>query len=80
MPNQKVFQAVLREISKGYAEYEYFFNKLDAPEWLQPLAENSFFKEPPGPIRDEQYISFPLWPERRGPRPTLQHQGRLARV
>jgi hypothetical protein len=55
----------LREIEKGYAQYLYFFDNLNSPAWLEPLHEHGFFRNPPAPIRDGQYISFPLWPESR---------------
>ncbi|WP_322793331.1 hypothetical protein [Bellilinea sp.] len=46
-------------------QYRYFFNKLQNPEWLEPLREKEFFRHPPAPIRDEEKgtIRFPLWPE-----------------
>ena len=55
----------LREIEKGYAQYQYFFDTRNSPAWLEPLSENGFFKNPPAPVRDGQYISFPPWPESR---------------
>lgn len=55
----------LREIEKGYAQYQYFFDKLTSPAWLVPLHEHGFFRDPPAPVRDGQYISFPPWPESR---------------
>lgn len=55
----------LREISKGYAQYQYFFDHLNSPAWLEPLFRHGFFQKPPEPVRDGQYISFPLWPESR---------------
>ncbi len=55
----------LREIEKGYAQYQYFFDNLNSPAWLEPLRDHGFFRNPPAPVRDGQYISFPLWPESR---------------
>lgn len=55
----------LREIEKGYAQYQYFFENLNSAAWLQPLYDHGFFRNPPEPVRDGQYISFPLWPESR---------------
>jgi hypothetical protein len=55
----------LREIGKGYAQYQYFFDNLNSPAWLEPLRGHGFFRNPPAPVRDGQYISFPLWPESR---------------
>lgn len=55
----------LHEIEKGYAQYQYFFDKLASPAWLEPLHGHGFFQDPRPPVRDGQYISFPLWPESR---------------
>ena len=30
-----------------------------------PLREHRFFRDPPDPVRDGEYINFPLWPESR---------------
>lgn len=55
----------LREIEKGYAQYQYFFDNLNSPAWLEPLHGRGFFRNPPPPIREGQYIRFPEWPESR---------------
>lgn len=55
----------LHEIEKGYAQYQYFFDNLNSPAWLEPLRDHGFFRNPPAPVRDGKYISFPLWPESR---------------
>jgi len=52
----------------AYAEhYRYFFDKLENPEWLEPLWKKGFFKQPPEPMQDEEEgtIRFPPWPEAR---------------
>ena len=52
----------------GRAEQcRYFFAKLENPEWIEPLRENGFFKNPPPRIEDRtsETISFPIWPESR---------------
>ena len=43
----------------------FFFEKLQNPEWLAPLAEQGYFSKPPMPIRDEAAgtVQFPFWPE-----------------
>jgi hypothetical protein len=45
----------------------YFFNRLESPEWLQLLNERGFFAAPPQPVRDDTKgtITFPRWPESR---------------
>lgn len=53
------------QIRKSRANYEYFFEKLDSPEWLEPLQKEGFFTSPPEPRREGQSISFPGWPESR---------------
>ena len=55
----------LCEIQKGYAQYQYLFDNLHSPAWLEPLHKQGFFQNPPAPVREGQYISFPLWPESR---------------
>jgi hypothetical protein len=63
MPSQEVVQKALAEISKRPANYEYFFDQLRSPDWIQPLFENGLFQKPPDPIREGDYIKFPFWPE-----------------
>jgi hypothetical protein len=53
------------EAIKGYAQYEYFFDRLNSPAWLQPLREKGLFKHPQRAERVDQYIRFPFWPESR---------------
>ncbi len=47
--------------------YRYFFDSLKNPEWLVPLAQLGWFKNPPAPIEDpiRRTIAFPVWPESR---------------
>lgn len=42
----------------------FFFDKLENPEWLEPLAKRAFFNNPPDIIKDEKKgtIGFPPWP------------------
>lgn len=55
----------LTQIRKSAANYEYFFENLSSPEWLEPLRDAGLFTSPPEPIREGKYISFPGWPESR---------------
>lgn len=41
----------------------YFFDKLQNPEWLEPLWNKGFFKNPPPPVQEENGIRYPIWPE-----------------
>lgn len=45
----------------------YFFERLDNPEWVVPLAERGFFGNPPPPVPAPEpgYVRFPPWPEGR---------------
>jgi hypothetical protein len=52
----------------AYVEHHrYFFDRLENPEWLEPLWEQGFFKHPPEPVRNEEEgaVRFPPWPEAR---------------
>ena len=42
-----------------------FFELLSNPAWIQPFFSNGFFSNPPDPIRKENYIQYPIWPESR---------------
>lgn len=65
MLKQETVDRALREVGKGYAQYQYFFDHLSSPIWIEPLARQGFFQKPPVPVREGQYISFPIWPESR---------------
>ncbi|MEY2485956.1 MAG: hypothetical protein QOH39_1604 [Verrucomicrobiota bacterium] len=45
----------------------YFFAKLNNPEWLDPLLAKGIFSSPPAPQPDESEgtVGFPLWPQGR---------------
>jgi hypothetical protein len=47
--------------------YRYFFDRLENPEWLEPLKAKGFFKQPPEPERNEEEgtLRCPPWPEGR---------------
>ena len=49
------------------AHHRYFFDRLDNPEWVKPLIEKGFFRNPPAVVEDEKErtIAFPPWPESR---------------
>jgi len=46
-----------------YEHYRGFFDRLENPEWVEPLWERGFFRQPPHPIREEERVHFPPWPE-----------------
>jgi hypothetical protein len=59
---QKVAALGLRPEGRAY-----FFDRLDNPLWVAPLAEGGFFADPPGPepAGEPGYVRFPPWPEGR---------------
>lgn len=65
MPNPEIIKKALNEILKRSVNYEYFFDQLKSPEWIEPLRNEGMFQHPPPPERKEDYISFPFWPESR---------------
>ena len=65
MLKEDTVERALREIDKGNAEYVYFFEHVNSAAWLDPLSRHGRFQKPPAPVRREQYISFPPWPESR---------------
>lgn len=65
MPSPEVVKKALDAIKKRSADYEYFFDKLNSPEWIKPLWDAGLFSHPPEPLKDGQYVRFPIWPESR---------------
>ncbi len=59
----ELVQKALATIGKRQADYEYFFSRLNSPDWILPLKEAGMFSVPPEPEREGEYISFPRWPE-----------------
>ncbi|MFN6197497.1 MAG: hypothetical protein ACK4YS_02725 [Aphanizomenon sp.] len=45
----------------------YFFNRLENPEWIEPLKGKGYFQNPPKIIEDASQgtVRFPMWPESR---------------
>ena len=43
----------------------YFFERLENPEWIEPLAARDFFKHPPAPVTTDAGTRFPPWPASR---------------
>ena len=52
-------------MKKRRADYEYFFSQLKSPEWIPPLLEEGFLKNPPAPepVDKGRFVRFPFWPE-----------------
>ncbi len=45
----------------------YFFNRLENPEWIEPLKRKGYFQNPPKIIEDagQGTVKFPMWPQSR---------------
>src|SRR5712691_9462329 len=65
MPKPETVSRALDEISKGYTQYQYFFDHLNSPARLEPLSVHGFFRKPPEPEREGDYVRFAWWPESR---------------
>jgi hypothetical protein len=65
MPSDEAVRRALATIGKRAANYEYIFERLDAPDWMDPLRAAGFFQKPPPAVRTGDMISFPGWPETR---------------
>ncbi|MDE2795299.1 MAG: hypothetical protein OXL34_10815 [Gemmatimonadota bacterium] len=63
MPNPATVAKALELIEQGAENHSYFFSKLKSPEWIEPLVEAGFFKDPPPPRKHGDYVSYPTWPE-----------------
>lgn len=64
MPTREDVRAALRHFST-YAQYEYFFNKINDPRWIEPLLEEGYLKNPPAVRKVNGFLGFPSWPESR---------------
>jgi hypothetical protein len=63
MIDKKVIDQALTKIRDQGANYVYFFQNLNSPDWIEPLWQAGFFRKPPAPIREGNAISFPVWVE-----------------
>ena len=64
MINKELIEKALQNI-KGLAEYEFFFDNLTKPDWILPLHDKDLFSDPFKPIRKNDFIKFPIWPQSR---------------
>jgi hypothetical protein len=73
MPTPEQVDQAIDAMQKLAANYIYFFEKNNSPDWIEPLAAKGFFKHPEPPVdRDDGMRSFPVWPE-------SQYLARMAR-
>ena len=63
MLKAETIERALREIGKGYAQYQHFFDQLKSPSWLLPLWQSGRFRNPPPPEREGDAVRLPYWPE-----------------
>jgi hypothetical protein len=63
MPTDTQVDKALELIHKGGGNYEYFFQKLADPAWIEPLAKRGRFRHPPPIERIGNMYRFPQWPE-----------------
>ena len=63
MPSPELVSRALALIQKHAGNHNYFFSKLDTPDWIAPLAEAGLFEKPPPPQTEGDTITFPRWPE-----------------
>jgi len=61
MISNEVIDKVIASM-KSSVDVEYFFSKLNKPDWIQPLFDKKLFNDPPAPIVDGGYITTPSWP------------------
>lgn len=65
-PTTDDIKKLANEIPNNRVTRSYLFERLDNPEWLEPLWKKGFFRHPPAPVRDEEEGTTPfLWPEAR---------------
>lgn len=65
MPSKDQVDRALELIGIRAANYEYFFSKLDDPEWIDPLRARGLFACPPKPERSEDglLVRAVWWPQ-----------------
>lgn len=65
MPKREAVKKTLDEIRKRGVSYEYFFDRLNSPDWIKPLFDEGMFQHPQEPKREGTSVTFPFWPESR---------------
>src|ERR1700744_340791 len=63
MIEAQIINQALSKIRDRGANYVYFFQNLNSPDWIEPLLKAGFFRRPPSPIREGNTISYPPWVE-----------------
>ena len=63
MPSPATVARALELIGRGAVNHAYFFSKLESHEWIEPLVDQGFFRDPP-PLRERgDLVHYPIWPE-----------------
>ena len=67
VPTKADVEILRGKIPNNLITLEYFFGKVEVPEWLELLAAEGYFERPPEPVRDEEkgITRFTPWPESR---------------
>lgn len=63
MVTDELVDKALQVVAKGGGNYEYFFAKLNSPDWIVPLQKRGRFSHPPQAVIEKTSIRFPRWPE-----------------
>ena len=63
MPSLEAIEQALALIERRPVNRGYFFSKLESPDWIEPLVEAGYFKDPPPPRVNGDFVSYPVWPE-----------------
>jgi hypothetical protein len=63
MIRETLVKKALSVIGSSPSNHQYFFERLDSPEWIEPLRKAGRFKRPAQLLVEEGGIRFPDWPE-----------------
>jgi hypothetical protein len=61
-PTPEQVTAAVARITAPHLE-RYFFERLENPEWIEPLRGRGFFEDPPAPERVDGGVRCRLWPQ-----------------
>lgn len=64
MPSPELVRKALEAIQRP-ADFEFFFDELTSPVWIEPLSDQGIFDNPYPPIEEGEWVSFPVWPPSR---------------
>jgi hypothetical protein len=64
-PGPEDARTLRNRVPNNFITHGHFFDRVENPKWLEPLAAEGFFRQPPAPIREGDTIRFPPWPASR---------------